>query len=79
VQPLAVGAIADDDRVLAVIVGPEHVATQDDAVIHLDGHVPVDADTRHNLVVVLANVRVDLAIHFRLSPPYFAGITGSNA
>src|SRR5262249_56730947 len=43
VQPLAVRAVGQDDRVPAVIRRAKHVGAQDEAVVHTDGHVPVDA------------------------------------
>src|SRR5262249_48397433 len=42
VQPLAVGSIGEDHRILALFDRAIDVATQHDAVIHFDRHVPVD-------------------------------------
>ncbi len=41
-HPLAEGAIGHDHRILPVVVGPEHVGAQHDAVIHRDRCVPID-------------------------------------
>ena len=43
VEPLPVRAVGQDDRVLAVGRRTKHVGAQDEAVVHADGHVPVDA------------------------------------
>src|SRR5205814_771046 len=42
VEPLAVGAVREDDRVLVRSGGPEDVGPQHEAVIDLDEDVPVD-------------------------------------
>ena len=42
VQPLAVGAAAEDDRVTPLPDRPEDVASQLQSVVHRDRHVPVD-------------------------------------
>jgi hypothetical protein len=42
VQPLAVGPIGHDHRILAVAGRPIDVASQNDAVVHGDRHVPID-------------------------------------
>jgi hypothetical protein len=43
VQPLAVRAVGQDDRVLARGEWTEHVGAKNEAVVDADGHVPVDA------------------------------------
>lgn len=55
-KPLAVGAVAHDDGVISIVVGPVDVATQHHAVVHLDGNVPVDAHSVSCLALVLAHV-----------------------
>src|SRR5262249_45662595 len=42
-QPLAVGPVTEDNRIAAVLDGAEHVATQHEAIVHRNRHVPVDA------------------------------------
>src|SRR5213075_2817577 len=42
VQPLAVRAVGHDDRIAALLDRPVDVAAKNDAVVHLDRHVPVD-------------------------------------
>src|SRR5262249_50238189 len=42
-QPLAVGPMTEDNRIAAVLDGAEHVATQHEAIVHRNWHVPVDA------------------------------------
>ena len=41
-QPLGVGPVAENDRMLRRPRRPEHVGAQDDAVIHGDRRVPID-------------------------------------
>ena len=55
-KPFAVGAVAHDDGVLPIVVWPVYVATQHDAVVHLDRHVPVDPHPVSCLALVLAHV-----------------------
>ena len=43
VEPLAVRAVGQDDRVLAGPGRPVDVGPEDDAVVHRNGDVPVDA------------------------------------
>src|SRR5205809_5261694 len=42
-EPLAVRAVGQDDGMLAVTDRPVDVSAQDEAVVHRDGNVPVDA------------------------------------
>jgi hypothetical protein len=42
VQPLAVGAAAEDDGIATLANRPEDVASQHQPVVHLDRHVPID-------------------------------------
>ncbi len=42
-QTLGVGAIGEDDGIAAFLDGAEDIAAQHDAVVHAQGHVPVDA------------------------------------
>ena len=42
VQPLAVGTVGQDDGILALLDRTIDVAAHDQAVVHLDRHVPVD-------------------------------------
>ena len=43
VKPLAVRAVAEQNRITAFLDWPEHVAAQHEPVVHLDRHVPIDA------------------------------------
>src|SRR5450759_10877 len=41
-QPFAVGPTAKDDRILSLVARPIHIGTKHNAVVHLDGPIPVD-------------------------------------
>src|ERR671923_2119291 len=42
-EPFRVGTIAQDDRIFSIANWSENIGAQDEAVIHRDRHVPVDA------------------------------------
>ena len=80
-----VGAVAQDDRVFAVVIGPVDVRPQHQAVFHPDGDVPFDEKAVHFFGSVLrVRAQVDVAhVHLVSSVgsfvfrAYFSGITGS--
>src|SRR3974390_2941664 len=43
VQPLAVGSVAEDDRIASLLDWAKYVAAQHQAIVHGDGHVPINA------------------------------------
>src|SRR6478752_5649608 len=42
-EALGVGAVAQDHGIAALLHRPKHVGAQDEAIVHLDRDVPVDA------------------------------------
>ncbi len=62
-QILAVGAVRHDHRILAVVVGPVDVGAQHQAVVHFDGHVPIDAHAVAHFATKQAVARVFDVVH----------------
>ena len=57
VQPLGIGAVGEDDGVRARPGGPVHIGAEDQAVVHRDGDVPVDAHAVADLAREVAHGR----------------------
>src|SRR5262249_9800495 len=82
VQPLAIGAAAEDDGIAAFADWSEDVAAQHQAVVHRDRHVPIDLHP----IAYLADLTVTHSVLLRKisnigcvsGSPYFLGITGSS-
>src|SRR4029078_13689107 len=76
-QPFAVWAVAQEDRIAAFLDRPEHVTSQHQTVVHGDRHIPIDlhaiTDFAHFTIThAFSLLRNAAAMH------YFFGMTGSS-
>ena len=60
---LAIRSVRHDHRILAIVVGPVDVGTQDKAVVHLNRHVPINAHALAYLTAEQAVICIFDVVH----------------